>query len=224
VKFDPLIFLTDGTKEENVDVVLVASGRTPLTDGIDIEKAGVELDDNGFVKVDEFENTSVPNIYALGDVTGKIELTPVAIKTGRILVERVFNNKPTLKMDYENVPTVVFSHPPCGIIGLSEKQAKDKFGDDNVGVYKSVFVNMFYSCMANQDEKPKTIIKIITNKLENDKVVGAHMHGKDVDEILQAVGIVIKMNGTKKDFDRCVAIHPTASEELVLLDPKYEEE
>ena len=218
---DYTVYMTDGTKEENVDCVLVAIGRSANTSGLDCDKAGVELDSKGRVVVDEFENTNVPNIYALGDVTGKIELTPVAIKAGRTLVERLFNNKPDRKMDYENVPTVVFSHPPIGIVGLTELDAKKKFGDENVGVYKSKFTNMYHSMIAEDDKKPKTLIKYVTNKLDDERIVGLHLIGRYVDEMLQGASIAIKMGATKKDYDSCVAIHPTGSEELVLLDPNY---
>lgn len=213
------VHLSDGSVEENVDQVLVALGRPPNTDGLDIEKAGVELDGRGYVKVDEFNVTSVPNIYAVGDVTGAMELTPVAIKTGRTLVERLFNNRPDLKMDHSLIPTVVFSHPPIGMVGLTEKAAKEKYGEENIATYKSTYVNMYYSLIQDKTKKPRNLIKYIVNKQENERIVGLHLIGKDCDEILQGAAIAIKMGATKKDFDSTVAIHPTASEELVLADP-----
>ena len=213
------VHLTDGSVIEEVDCVLQAIGRSPNTSGLDCDKAGVELDSRGYVKVDEYENTNVPGIYALGDVTGKIELTPVAVKAGRTLVERLFNKREGLKMDYANVPTVTFSHPPIGMVGLTEAQAKEKFGEENVGVYKSKFVNMFHSLMQDLDKRPKSLIKYITNKADEDRIVGLHLIGRNVDEMLQGASIAIKMGATKKDYDSCVAIHPTGSEELVLMDP-----
>lgn len=131
------VHLSDGTIEENVDEIIFCIGRTPLVDGIGLEEIGVKLGKRGEILVDDFENTSVENIYAVGDVTDKLQLTPVAIRAGRTLVERIFNNKPTAKMDYQNVPTVIFSHPPIGCIGHNEKTAKAEFGEENIACYKS---------------------------------------------------------------------------------------
>ena len=214
------VHFSDCTIEENVDYVLSAVGRSANIDNLGLENTTIQVSPKGYIEADDYEQTNVEGVYAIGDVTGKIELTPVAIKAGRTLVERLFNKRSGLKMDYENVPTVIFSHPPIGVVGLSEKEAKETFGEENVGVYKSKFTNMFYSLMQVETEKkPKSLIKYVTNKLDDERVVGVHMCGRNVDEMLQAVGIAIKMGATKKDFDRCVAIHPTGSEELVLWDP-----
>jgi len=213
------VHFSDGTVEENVEYMLSAVGRKPNTENLGLETTDIQVNKAGYIAVDEFEATTVEGVYAIGDVIGKIELTPVAIRAGRTLVERLFNNRPGLKMDYENVPTVIFSHPPIGMIGLTEKQAKEKFGEENVGVYKSKFTNMFYSLIEDAEKKPKTLIKYITNKLDDERVIGVHLCGRNADEMLQGVGIAVKMGATKKDFDRCVAIHPTGSEEFVLCDP-----
>lgn len=217
------VHLEDGTTVE-AEKILSALGRPPLVDQLNLPAAGVEVEKGG-IKVDEFQNTNVPGIYALGDVTGNPwSLTPVAIRAGRMLSERLFNNKPGLKMVYENIPTVVFSHPTIAYVGLHEAAARAKFGDDNVKVYKSTFKNMFYA-LADADLKQDTRMKIICHKTgdgpSNEKVVGLHMIGKAVDEMLQTASVAINMGATKQDFDNSVAIHPTASEELVTMDGNY---
>ena len=213
------VHFSDGSVEEDVDHVLVALGRPANIDGLGLDTTDIKITKSGHIEVDEFQTTSVPNVYAVGDVTGAAELTPVAIKAGRTLCERLFNNKPDLKMDYDLIPTVVFSHPPIGKIGLTEKEAKSKYGEENIASYKSTYVNMFYSLIENRDLKPKNLIKYIVNKADNEKIVGLHLIGRNCDEMLQGASIAIKMGATKKDFDRTVAIHPTGSEELVLCDP-----
>mmetsp|Transcript_12509 Transcript_12509/g.12553 ORF Transcript_12509/g.12553 Transcript_12509/m.12553 type:complete len:413 (+) Transcript_12509:3-1241(+) len=213
------VHLSDGTIEEDVDECIVATGRPANVEGLGLENTDIELTKKGHIKVDEFNVTTVPNVYAVGDVTGAAELTPVAIKTGRTLVERLFNNRPDLRMDHDLIPTVIFSHPPIGMIGLTESQAKEKYGEENIATYKSTYVNMFYSLIQDREKKPKNMIKYIVNKQEDEKIVGLHLIGKDCDEMLQGAAIAIKMGATKKDFDRTVAIHPTGSEELVLADP-----
>lgn len=195
------VYLTDGTVEEEVEVVLQALGRTPLTDGLDCDKAGVELDEKGYIIIDEFQNTSAANIYAVGDVTGKVELTPVAIRAGRTLVERIFNNREGLKMDYSNIPTVVFSHPPCGVVGLTYNEAVAKFGTENIKTYTSKFTNMYYSLLQDDNKKHKSLMKYITNELDGGRIVGLQVVGRNVDEMLQGAAIAIKMGATKKDFD-----------------------
>ena len=152
----------------------------------------------------------------------------MAIRAGRIVSERVFNNRPTLKMNYDNVATVIFSHPPIGTCGLSEQEAIKKHGAENVQVFNSTFINMFYSPAA-QEKKPKSLFKLVCLKTGDDngldnthlKVLGAHGIGKGIDEMMQGVSVAISMGATKQDFDNSVAIHPTASEEWVLFDPKF---
>lgn len=222
---------SDGTKTvttvsgeviSGADVVLMAAGRQPNTDGLGLENVpAVQTDRGGHVVVDEYQNTAVESIVALGDLCGKVELTPMAIAAGRRLADRLFGPSDThskLRASYEYVPTVVFSHPPLGVIGLTEPQAAEKYGADNLRIYRSTFVNLHYSMyQVPPADKPKTFMKVICNTLDDERVVGMHMMGKAVDEILQGFGVAIKMGCTKADLDACVAIHPTAAEELVTL-------
>lgn len=196
-----------------VDCLIWAIGRRPLTHNLNLEAAGVELDHKGYIKVDEYQNTSAKGVYAVGDNIGYVELTPVAVKAGRQLSERLFNNKPDAKMDYELVPTVVFSHPPIGTMGLTEPQAKERFGDDNVKVYTSSFTAM-YTAVTRHRQPCK--MKLVCAG-EEEKVVGIHGIGFGMDEILQGFAVAVKMGATKADFDACVAIHPTAAEEFVTM-------
>lgn len=196
-----------------VDCLIWAIGRRPLTGNLNLESAGVELDDKGYIKVDEYQNTSAPGVYAVGDNIGRVELTPVAVKAGRQLSERLFNNKPDAKMDYELVPTVVFSHPPIGTMGLTEPQARERFGDDNVKVYTSSFTAMYTA--VTQHRQPCKMKLVCAG--EDEKVVGIHGIGFGMDEILQGFAVAVKMGATKADFDACVAIHPTAAEEFVTM-------
>ncbi|KAI8869688.1 glutathione-disulfide reductase [Ramicandelaber brevisporus] len=204
-----------GTHTAEFDSVIWAVGRTPNVDNIGLENVGVKLNEKGFIEANEFEVTNVDNIFALGDVSGKLELTPVAIAAGRRLADRLYGPSihASSKLDYTNVPTVVFSHPPIGTVGLTEPQAKKLYGEDKVKVYQSRFVNMYNSLT---EYKPPTLFKLVT-VLPEEKVVGLHMIGRGVDEMLQGFGVAIKMGATKQDFDSCVAIHPTASEELVTM-------
>lgn len=194
------------------DAVIWATGRRPNTWDLGLEAAGVEIDKRGYIPSDKFENTNVDGIYALGDVTGKVALTPVAIAAGRRLSDRLFNNMPQRHLDYENIPTVVFSHPPIGTIGLTEEQARAQHGDA-VKVYSSQFTNMYY---AVTDHKQQTLMKLVTVGAQ-EKIVGCHIIGQGADEMLQGFGVAIKMGATKADFDNTVAIHPTSAEELVTL-------
>jgi len=198
------------------DCVINATGRTPNTE-ISLEKTNVELDKNGHIISNHLEETSNKNTYALGDVVGKLLLTPVAIAAGRRLSERLFNPKvqPDYYLNYENVPTVIFSHPPIASVGLREDEAQIRYQNYGKGVkiYKSTFTNMFY---ALTDKKKKTVMKLVCVG-DEEKVVGIHLFGMNVDEILQGFAVALKMGATKRDFDECVAIHPTAAEELVTL-------
>lgn len=197
----------------NIDKVIIATGRHADTSNLNLKSTGVELNKDGSVKVDEYQVTSVPNIYAVGDIIGHSMLTPVAIAASRRLSDRVFGGMKGRKLDYTNVPSVIFTHPPCGSIGLTEEEAKAKY--ENIKIYNSKFINMYYS-LFEQDEKQFTVYKLICAG-EEEKVVGLHLFGLASDEILQGFGVAIKMGATKKDFDNCVAIHPTSSEELVTL-------
>ncbi|KAL6891600.1 glutathione-disulfide reductase [Trichoderma longibrachiatum] len=201
----------------DVDHLIWAVGRTPLTKGIGLEEAGVKLNEKGYIVVDDYQNTSVDNIYALGDVTGQVELTPVAIAAGRRLAHRLFGPPQfsNLKLSYENIPSVVFSHPEVGAIGLTEPQAIEKYGRENIKIYKTAFTAMYYAMMDPESKGP-TSYKLITAGPE-EKVVGLHIMGQGSAEMLQGFGVAIKMGATKEDFDNCVAIHPTSAEELVTM-------
>jgi glutathione reductase (NADPH) len=204
---------TNGVKLEGFDCILWAIGRTPNTRGLGLDKSGVKLNERGEVVVDEWEETNVKNVFAVGDVTGRIELTPVAIAAGRRLADRLFGGMADRKLDYSNVPSVVFSHPPVGSVGLTEPQAIEKFGKENIKVYNSTFTNMYHSVITR---KTKTVVKLICAGTD-EKVVGLHIVGIGADEMLQGFAVAIKMGATKKDFDDTVAIHPTAAEEVVTL-------
>ncbi|HGO5855797.1 TPA: glutathione-disulfide reductase [Mannheimia haemolytica] len=205
--------LQDG-RETSVESLVWAIGREPATDKINLEAAGVETNERGFIKVDKFQNTNVPNIYAVGDIIeGGIELTPVAVAAGRRLSERLFNNKPNEHLDYSLVPTVVFSHPPIGTVGLSEPKAIEQYGAENVKVYKSSFTAMYTA--VTQHRQPCRMKLVCVG--EEEKVVGLHGIGFGVDEMIQGFAVAIKMGATKADFDNTVAIHPTGSEEFVTM-------
>lgn len=206
------IHFEDGSSH-TASQVIWATGRRPNVDGLELEKAGVTLNQRGFIQVDEYQNTVVDGIYALGDVTGEKELTPVAIKAGRTLSERLFYGKTNAKMDYTTIPTVVFSHPAIGTVGLTEDQAIKEYGQDNIKVYKSSFASMYSAVTSHRQESR---FKLITAGAD-EKVVGLHGLGYGVDEMIQGFAVAIKMGATKADFDATVAIHPTASEEFVTM-------
>ena len=192
------------------DIVLFATGRRPHTDGLGLESAGVEIDDKGAIKVDEYSRTSCESIYAVGDVTDRLQLTPVAIREGHAFADTVFGNNPRT-VDYSCVPSAVFSHPPLAGVGLTEAQAKNKYG--TVKVYTSDFRPM-KNVLAGRDER--ALYKMVVDATTN-KVVGLHMIGPDAPEILQAAAVAVKAGLTKQDFDDTVALHPSMAEELVLL-------
>ncbi|EAR55909.1 glutathione reductase [Photobacterium sp. SKA34] len=201
-------------ESHNTDVLIWAIGRHPTTDKINLETTGVATNDRGYIKVDEYQETNVKGIYCVGDIMeGGIELTPIAVKAGRQLSERLFNNKPDAKMDYSLVPTVVFSHPPIGTIGLTEPEAIAQYGEENVKVYKSGFTSM-YTAVTSHRQPCK--MKLVCAG-DDEKVVGLHGIGFTVDEMIQGFGVAIKMGATKADFDSVVAIHPTGSEEFVTM-------
>jgi len=192
------------------DIVLFATGRRPHTDGLGLENAGVEIDEKGAIKVDEYSRTSCESIYAVGDVTDRLQLTPVAIREGHAFADTVFGNNPRT-VDYSCVPSAVFSHPPLAGVGLTEAQAKNKYG--TVKVYTSDFRPM-KNVLAGRDER--ALYKMVVDATTN-KVVGLHMIGPDAPEILQAAAVAVKAGLTKQDFDDTVALHPSMAEELVLL-------
>ncbi|VEJ09698.1 glutathione-disulfide reductase [Actinobacillus delphinicola] len=203
-------------KSHKTDCLIWAIGRVPTTDKINLQAAGVETNDRGFIKVDKFQNTNVPGVYAVGDIIeGGIELTPVAVAAGRRLSERLFNNKPNEHLDYNLVPSVVFSHPPIGNVGLTEPKAIEKYGKENVKVYQSKFTPM-YTAIADPKYRQACRMKLVCVG-EDEKVVGLHGIGFGVDEMIQGFAVAIKMGATKADFDNTVAIHPTGSEEFVTM-------
>ncbi|HEI8463034.1 TPA: glutathione-disulfide reductase [Morganella morganii] len=199
--------------EQTVDCLIWAIGREPATDNINLDVTGVKLNDRGYIQVDKYQNTSVPGLYAVGDNTGAVELTPVAVAAGRRLSERLFNNKPDEHLDYTNIPTVVFSHPAIGTVGLTEPQAIEQYGADNVKCYKSSFTAMYTAVTSHR--QPCKMKLVCAGK--DEKIVGIHGIGYGMDEILQGFAVALKMGATKKDFDNTVAIHPTAAEEFVTM-------
>lgn len=200
---------------KDFDQVIWAVGRRANTENLNLKSTHIDVHKNGIIPVDDFENTNVKNIYAIGDITGKLQLTPVAIAAGRRLAERLFNNKPELKMDYENIPSVVFSHPPIATIGLTEQQALEKYC--GITIYQSDFTPMRY---ALSDHGTTTGIKLICAE-EEEKVVGIHIIGDSADEMMQGFAVAVKMGATKSDFDRTIAIHPSSAEELVTMKTPY---
>jgi glutathione reductase (NADPH) len=179
-----------------------------------LEAAGVLLDAEGFVLVDEYQSTNVPGVYALGDVIGGDRmLTPVAIAAGRKLADRLFGGVPDARLDYDDVPTVVFSHPPIGTVGLSEPIARERFGDAAVRVYETAFTSLYHGVTRR---KTRTRMKLVVTGAE-ERVVGIHSIGLGSDELIQGFAVALKLGATKADLDRTVAIHPTAAEELVTM-------
>ncbi len=194
------------------DCIIWAIGRDPNTSALQLENTSIAMHNNGFIKVDEYQNTTVKNIYALGDVAGHALLTPVAIAAGRKLAMRLFAGQPDARLDYHNIPTVIFSHPPIATIGFTEKQAREKLGD-NIKIYQTQFNPMYY---AFSEQKIPTAMKLICQG-NNEKIIGAHIIGHMADEMLQGFAVAIKMGATKSDLDNTVAIHPTISEEMVTM-------
>lgn len=203
----------DGRRLGPFDTVIWAVGRGPVLDGLGLERTAVKPDDKGFIPTDKFQMTNVEGIYAIGDITGQAQLTPVAIAAGRRLSDRVFGGMKDRYLDYSNIPTVVFGHPPIGTVGLTEAEARNKHGDAAVTVYTSSFVPMYYALTT---AKPRCDMKLVTVGPEK-RVVGVHIVGDGADEMLQGFAVAVRMGATKKDFDDTVAIHPTVAEELVTM-------
>lgn len=206
------VIAEDGRRFGGFDAVLWAVGRAPNTESLNLDAAGVRQDGFGFVPTDEYQATNVANIFALGDVTGRDALTPVAIAAGRRLADRLYGNMADRHLDYENIPTVIFSHPPIGTVGMTEAQARAVFGDE-VKVYRSTFKPMQY---ALSEHKVETSMKLVATG-GDERIVGCHIIGDGADEMLQGFAVAIRMGATKKDFDDTVAIHPTSAEELVTM-------
>jgi len=202
----------DGRRFGPVDCVLWAIGREPNTDTLALDAAGVKTDDQGFIPVDKFQATNVEHIFALGDVTGAQALTPVAIAAGRRLADRIYGGMEGRHLDYRLVPTVIFSHPPMGTVGMTEAEARAEYGDA-VNVYLSRFTAMYY---ALGEKKQTSVMKLITAG-NDERIVGCHVIGDGADEMMQGFAVAIRMGATKKDFDDTVAIHPTSAEEFVTM-------
>jgi glutathione reductase (NADPH) len=207
-----VLHAADGRSFGPVDCLVWAIGRSPNTDSLDAENAGVERDPWGFVPTDKFQKTNVEHIFALGDVTGRAQLTPVAIAAGRRLADRLYGGMEGRHLEYELIPTVIFSHPPIGTVGLSEDMARQLHGDD-VKAYQSGFTGMYY---ALGSDKRRSVMKLVTVG-DDERIVGCHVIGEGADEMMQGFAVAIRMGATKKDFDDTVAIHPTSAEELVTM-------
>ncbi len=203
---------TAGEKIET-DIVMYATGRAPNTKRMGLEEVGVEINEAGAVVVDEWQRSSVPNIYAIGDVTDRINLTPVAIAEGRAIAETLFNDNPT-RMDHANVPSAVFSQPPIGVVGLTEERARREYGE--VDIYMARFKPM-KNTLSGREER--TLMKLVVDP-GSDRVLGCHMLGPDAPEIIQGLAIAVKCGATKKQFDQTVGIHPSAAEEFVTMREK----
>jgi len=205
--------LSDGSVL-TVDQVLVATGRRPNTKGLGLEKAGINLDEVGAIPVDAYSQTLIPSIYAVGDVTNRANLTPIAIREGHAFADTVFGNKPTI-VDHDLIPTAVFSTPEIGVIGCGEAAARARYGE--IDVYKTTFRPMKATLSGAQD---RVLMKLIVDRA-TDRVVGVHIVGHDAGEMIQLAGVAVTMGATKADFDRTVAVHPTAAEELVTMRTPY---
>lgn len=204
---------TNGEYITGFNVVVWSIGRRPNIESLNVDRAGVATSEIGEIVVDDYQNTNAGHIYALGDVTGRWMLTPVAIAAGRKLADRLFGSQPDARLEYENIPTVIFSHPPIGTVGLTEVEAHELYGTGEVRVYQTRFTNMFH---AVTERKPATVVKLVTVG-QNEKLVGCHIIGAQADEMIQGFAVAVKMGATKSDFDKTVAIHPTSAEELVLM-------
>ena len=202
---------TAGT-HDGFDCLVWAIGRAPNTAGLGLESAGVALGEHGQIVVDEYQNTRTPGIYSVGDVTGRAELTPVAIAAARRLSDRLFGGQTDRKLSYELIPTVVFAHPPIGTVGLSEDAARERFGD-KMRVYHTSFVGLFNALTT---EKPRTSMKLVCAG-DDERVVGCHIIGAGADEMLQGFAVAMTAGARKQDFDDTIAIHPTSAEELVTM-------
>ena len=210
---DGLVLHTeDGRKFGPADALVWAIGRSPNTASLDAAKAGVEQDEWGNIPTDKFQQTNVESVFALGDVTGREQLTPVAIAAGRRLADRLYGGMEGRHLDYNLIPTVIFSHPTIGTVGLTEAQAREQYGD-SVKVYTSAFTGMYYALGTN---KKRSSMKLVVAG-EDEKVVGVHVIGEGADEMMQGFAVAVRMGATKKDFDDTVAIHPTSAEELVTM-------
>lgn len=206
------LVLGDGRVIGPVDCILWAIGREPNVDGLGIERAGVALDAAGNIPTDKYQTTNVPGVYAIGDVTGRLLLTPVAIAAGRRLSDRLFGGQAGRFLDYDNVPTVIFTHPPIGTVGLTETEARAQYGSE-VEAFTSSFVPLYHALTTR---KPRVLMKLVTVG-PTQRIVGLHVIGEGADEMTQGFAVALRMGATKRDFDDTVAIHPTSAEEFVTM-------
>ena len=206
------VHCNEGGRITGLDCLLWAIGREPNVADLGLSAAGVKTDPLGHVLTDEWQNTSVAGVYAVGDVTGREALTPVAIAAGRRLSDRLFGGRPDRKLAYECIPTVIFSHPPIGTVGLTEAEARSKHGE-SVKVYRTEFTPLYH---AFTQRKVKCAMKLVVTG-SDEKIVGCHVIGQGADEMLQGFAVAIRMGATKSDFDDTVAIHPTSAEEMVTM-------
>lgn len=207
------IICQNGSGIPGLDVIITAVGRKPKITALNLEKAKVATDQQNLIVVDAWQNTSTQGIYALGDVTNAPALTPVAIAAGRRLADRLFGQQPEACLNYDNICSVIFSHPPIGTVGLSEQQAIKQYGAEQIKIYQTRFTPMFD---AFADKKTPTVMKLVTLGKE-EKIIGLHVIGLGADEMLQGFGVAVKMGACKKDFDNTVAVHPTSAEEFVTM-------
>jgi len=203
---------TNGKKLAGFDTVIWAVGRAPNTRDLKLASAGVHMTKTGMIEVDEYQNTNVSGIYAVGDITGRMALTPVAIAAGRKLAERLFNGNAESRVDYENIPSVVFSHPAIGTVGMTEAKARTHYGSA-VSVYQTDFTPMRHALSSHG---ALTAMKLVCAG-SDEKIVGIHIIGDNADEMLQGFSVAMKMGATRADFNKTVAIHPTSAEELVTM-------
>ena len=207
-----VVCTADGQEYGHFDAVVWAVGRAPATGNLNLDAAGVTMDERGFVPVDEWQQTNVEHITAIGDVTGRQALTPVAIAAGRRLADRLYGGMQDRRLEYHTIPTVIFTHPPIGTVGLTEEEARVEYGSD-LKIYETRFNPMLY---AFSEEKIETAMKLIVTG-EEERIVGCHLIGDGVDEMLQGFAVAVRMGATKRQFDDTVAIHPTSAEELVTM-------
>lgn len=193
--------------------VLWATGRSAEVEDLRLERAGVRLDERGYIATDVYQASSTPGVFALGDVTGRVQLTPVAIAAGRRLADRLFGGQQDRHLDYDNIPTVIFGHPPIGTVGLTEAAARERYGDANVTVFRAGFLPLYHVLTS---AKPRSEMKLVTTGAAQ-RIVGLHVVGEGADEMLQGFAVALRMGATKKDFDDTVAIHPTSAEEFVTM-------
>ena len=206
----------NGEQTLDVDCLIWAIGRQPEIEALDVKKLGLKQNKTGHIMVDDYQNASKEGIYAIGDVSDSgFELTPVAIAAGRRLADRLFGGRPECRVEYRNIPSAVFAHPEAGSVGMPEPAAREQYGDENVKVYTSSFTAMYYAMMDQEQKEPTSYKLVCVGKEE--KVVGVHIVGMSSSEIMQGFGVAVKMGATKRDFDSCVAIHPTSAEELVTM-------